>query len=287
MRRVVILIFVGAVSGTGTLAAPAEAAVGKASVAALQVALRSKGIYHASIDGILSPRTRRAVRRLQRRAGLTADGVVGPRTRRVLGRLGRPKVGSRTLRRGAVGWDVSALQFALAWHGFPSGPFDGVFGPRTQGALRRFQRSAHLPIDGVAGPLTLKRLRSARPSCPLALRWPVNAEVSSPFGPRGDGFHAGLDLAAPRGTEVRAAASGIVTFAGRNDGFGKFVVVRHRLGVRTFYAHLSRLAVHRGRRVGVGSVVGRVGSTGRTTGPHLHFEVRVRGAAVDPLKALR
>jgi murein DD-endopeptidase MepM/ murein hydrolase activator NlpD len=80
----------------------------------------------------------------------------------------------------------------------------------------------------------------------------------------------------------------VVTFAGWDaGGYGNLVVVRHRPGVRTFYAHLSRVAVRRGARVGAGQRVGTVGATGLATGPHLHLELRIRGAAVNPLPAFR
>ena len=283
MRRAVLALAFVVVA---LAVAPPGRAAGEAHVAALQVALRAQGFYRSSIDGILGPRTRRAVRRFQRRSGLTVDGVVGPRTRRALGRLGRPKLGSRLLRTGRVGWDVAALQFALAWHGFPSGGFDGVFGPRTEDALRRFQRFAGLTEDGVAGPATFGALRGPLPASPNSLAWPVNAPVTSGFGPRGDRFHAGVDLPATVGTPVGAALNGVVTFADWNDGFGNLVVVAHGSGIVTLYAHLSRFSVGLGSHVGTGDIVGRVGSTGRSTGPHLHFEVRVRGASVDPLSVL-
>jgi len=283
MRRVALTLVLTVV--TAGLSAAARGA-GSPEIAALQVALHAEGLYHAGIDGVLGPRTRTAVRRLQRRAGLTVDGVVGPHTRHALGRLGRPKLGSRFLRPGAVGWDVAALQFQLAWHGFASGAFDGVFGPRTSAALGDLQRWAGLGVDDVAGPLTMRALRGPLPVSPLALEWPVRADVSSGFGPRGERFHEGVDFAAARGTRVVAAAGGVVRFAGWNDGFGKLVVVDHGSGVTTFYAHLSRISVASRRRVRAGDALGRVGTTGEATGPHLHFEVHVRGAAVDPLTAL-
>lgn len=285
MRGCVALTFVLIVVTTTGTADPASG-VGSPQVAALQVALHAEGLYHAGIDGIFGPRTYRAVRRLQRRARLSVDGVIGRQTRRALGRLGRPRLGSRPLRLGAVGWDVAALQFQLAWHGFASGAFDGVFGPRTRAALRRFQRYARLAADSVAGPLTLSALRAPLPVSPLPLEWPVRATVSSGFGPRGDRFHEGIDLAAARGTRVRAAGAGVVTFVGRWYDFGKLIVVEQRSGLATYYAHLSRFSVALGSRVRAGHILGRVGSSGEATGPHLHFEVHLRGAAVDPLTAL-
>jgi murein DD-endopeptidase MepM/ murein hydrolase activator NlpD len=269
------LLFVGTATGAG-----------EPRVAALQVALRAHDVYRAEVDVLLGPKTRAAVRRFQRRSGLAVDGVVGPRTRRALGRLGRPGVGSRSLRRGRVGWDVAALQFSLAWRGFASGPFDGVFGPRTEQAVLDFQRFSGLGQDGVVGPATRRALSGPLPASPLPLAWPIQAEVSSGFGSRGNRFHEGIDLSAALGTPVGAASGGVVTFADWNDGFGNLVVVAHGSGVVTYYAHLSRFSVGPGTRVGTGDVVGRVGSTGRSTGPHLHFEVHVRGAAVDPLSVL-
>src|SRR5919197_5867057 len=151
----------------------AHAAAGSAGIAALQVGLRAHGLYRGSIDGISGPQTMRAVRRLQRRAQIAVDGVAGPQTRHALGRFGRHTLGSRSLRRGVVGWDVAALQFQLARHGFPSGLFDGIFGPHVEAALLRFQEWAGLHADGVAGPATLGALTADPPTAPLALAWPV------------------------------------------------------------------------------------------------------------------
>jgi peptidoglycan hydrolase-like protein with peptidoglycan-binding domain len=130
---------------------PSGAFAGR-GVAALQVTLQARGLYAGTIDGIRGPGTVRAVKRFQRRHGLVADGVVGPHTRRALGRYARHRLGSRLLRRGKAGWDVAALQFALATHGFPCGTFDGGFGPRTAAALRRLPRRRQLVRGGVGGP---------------------------------------------------------------------------------------------------------------------------------------
>ena len=259
---------------------------GSARVAALQTALAVKGLYGGPVDGVLGPGTTAAVRRLQRLAGLQVDGVPGPRTRRALGRWGRHPIGSRVLARGAVGWDVAALQFRLAWHGFPSWNFDGVLGERTEQSLIAFQAWAGIAADARAGPATFAALRTAPAQCPLGLSWPVQGAVTSTFGPRGRRFHAGVDLSAAEGTAVGAARSGRVVFAGWNGSFGKLVTLAHHRGVVTMYAHLSRIDVHVGERLSAGGRVGLVGHTGRATGPHLHFEVRLRGASVDPLPVL-
>jgi peptidoglycan hydrolase-like protein with peptidoglycan-binding domain len=269
------------------LASPSGAFAGR-GVAALQVALQARGLYGGTIDGIRGPGTVRAVQRFQRRHGLVADGVVGPRTRRALGRYARHRFGSRLLRRGRAGWDVAALQFALATHGFPCGTFDGGFGPRTAAALRRFQRRSHLVRDGVAGPATYAALNRPRPRAPYALSRPIRAPLGDLFGPRGNRFHAGVDFPAPYGRAVRAAAAGRVVRTGwHSGGYGYRVRVAHRGGVHTLYAHLSRITVRRGQRVSAGTRIGKVGSSGASTGPHLHFEVRLRRAAVNPLPALR
>jgi murein DD-endopeptidase MepM/ murein hydrolase activator NlpD len=278
---------VSALVATALVLAPPAAGSRDAGIAALQVALHAKGLYAGTIDGLRGPGTTAAVKRFQRRAGLPVDGVAGPRTRRALGRYGRHLLGSRSLALGAAGWDVAALQFLLAWHGFPSATFDGGLGVHTERALRRFQRWAGLTPDGVSGASTLAALRRPPPRCPLALAWPLAAPVGDLFGPRGMSFHAGIDLIAGRGTPVGAAASGRVVFAGfAAGGWGNLVIVAHASGVRTMYAHLSGFTVRPGQAVGTGARLGTVGATGRASGPHLHFEVRVRGAAVDPRPAL-
>jgi murein DD-endopeptidase MepM/ murein hydrolase activator NlpD len=281
MARIALVAGVLALLG----AAPALGRV-SASTAALQVALRAGGLYGGAVDGIAGPQTRAAVRALQARRGLTVDGIAGPRTRRALGRRGRPRLGSRPLAAPARGWDVAGLQFLLARHGFPSGPVDGGLGPRTDAALRRFQAWAGLGADGVAGPATLAALRRAPPRSVLRFAAPMGVSVGDGFGPRGARFHTGRDYPAPTGTPVAAAGRGCVESVGFDDGYGKLVVIRHRLGMTSWYAHLSRIDVPRGRCVVAGDPIGLVGSTGRATGPHLHFELRLRGAAVDPRTGL-
>ena len=264
-----------------------QAAASDPTVAAIQVGLHARGLYKGPIDGITGPATQQAIRKLQARARLTVDGVVGPQTRRALGRFARHRLGQRQLHIGTTGWDVASLQFRLAEHGFPSGDFDGVFGPHIDAALRNFQEFAGLEADGVAGPATLKALARPEPTVPLPLAWPLTAPViGDPFGPRGERWHAGIDLPAPLGTPAYSARSGEVVWAGWRDGYGLLVTVAHGKGERSMYAHLSRIDVRVGVWIGRGVRVGLVGATGDATGPHLHFEVRVRGAAVDPRRAL-
>jgi murein DD-endopeptidase MepM/ murein hydrolase activator NlpD len=264
-----------------------QASASDPRVAALQVGLHARGLYRGPIDGITGPATQKAIRRLQARARIEVDGVVGPKTRRALGRFARHRFGSRHLKFGNAGWDVASLQFQLAEHGFPSGNFDGVFGPHIDRALRRFQEFASLEADGVAGPATFDALARPVPTVPLPLAWPLTAPVlGDPFGPRGERWHSGIDLPAPLGTPVYSGRSGEVVWAGWRGEYGFLVTVAHGHGERSMYAHLSRIDVRVGVWIGQGVRVGLVGATGDATGPHLHFEVRVRGAAVDPMRAL-
>jgi murein DD-endopeptidase MepM/ murein hydrolase activator NlpD len=119
--------------------------------------------------------------------------------------------------------------------------------------------------------------------------WPVGGQVTSYFGMRASPtsgrwkMHPGMDISAPAGTAVEATAPGRVTFAGYRSGYGQTIVVDHGDSLKTLYAHLSRVHVARGELVEQNEVIGAVGSTGRTTGPHLHYEVRFRGRPVDPM----
>lgn len=121
-------------------------------------------------------------------------------------------------------------------------------------------------------------------------RWPVHGTMTSPYGLRmrglSPGLHHGVDIAAPEGSPVRAMKSGRVEHAGAWGGYGLSVVIAHGSNVRTLYAHLSRIDVRSGDRVGGGTVIGAVGRTGNATGPHLHFEVWRWGRAEDPVPLL-
>jgi murein DD-endopeptidase MepM/ murein hydrolase activator NlpD len=141
------------------------------------------------------------------------------------------------------------------------------------------------PVEAPTVPQTLA------PAAP-ALRFPVDGRITSHFGSRRNPvtgvreFHGGVDLAAPRGSEVRAAAGGEVVFSGRRGAGGNVIEVRHADGLVTSYAHVERRLVRNGQKVAAGDVLATVGSTGRATGPHLHFSVRRGGQVLDPARIL-
>jgi len=114
--------------------------------------------------------------------------------------------------------------------------------------------------------------------------------VSSSYGHRASPFtgrrqmHTGIDIAAPRGTSILAAADGVVTFSGRMAGYGRVIVVTHGFGFKTFYGHNQKNKVRKGERVKRGQVIGTVGNSGYSTGSHLHYEVLVKDRTINPLK---
>lgn len=127
---------------------------------------------------------------------------------------------------------------------------------------------------------------------PLDYQYPVSGRMSSSFGNRVHPihqkvkFHAGLDLAVPRGTSVEASADGVVSFAGWSGGYGNLLVIKHADGRETRYGHLEKLNVSEGQTVLAGQQVALSGSTGKSTGPHLHFEIRENGKVLNPLNIL-
>ncbi len=118
------------------------------------------------------------------------------------------------------------------------------------------------------------------------LSWPVRGPVTSPFGSRWGRLHSGIDIGAGTGTPIRAAKAGTVIFSGSMNGYGNTVIVNHGGGFSTLYAHQSRIGASDGQAVDKGAVIGYVGSTGRSTGPHLHFETRVNGSPQNPMRYL-
>ncbi|QDL92959.1 M23 family peptidase [Paroceanicella profunda] len=139
----------------------------------------------------------------------------------------------------------------------------------------------------------IQLMRIAAAKLPLAKPVHVAYRLTSPFGVRRDPFthrshrHDGVDLAGPRGTPITSTAEGEVVFAGRQRGYGNVIKIRHAFGVETVYGHLSKIRVKRGEHVAVGDRIGDMGSTGRSTGSHLHYEIRIDGTAVNPLTYLK
>lgn len=147
-----------------------------------------------------------------------------------------------------------------------------VFIPRS---TRQLPVEIITPVEGVP---------SAPPSAAQGtLLWPVSGAVNSGFGPRGSSFHDGLDISAPEGTPIRAVEFGEVIYTDQLRGYGNIVIVRHGGGIVSVYAHNQVNLVREGQQVARGEIIARVGSTGRVTGPHLHFEIRKNNLAQDPM----
>ena len=151
------------------------------------------------------------------------------------------------------------------------------------------QATDKLTQHRVAAPERASRSQTRLAAPKPAPEWmrPTNSALSSIFGPRWGTFHYGIDFAAPYGSVVHAARAGVVVKAGWYGGYGNIVIIDHGNGVTTRYGHNSRVLVQVGQRVTAGQDIAQVGSTGDSTGPHCHFEVRVDDVAVDPVPYLR
>lgn len=172
-------------------------------------------------------------------------------------------------------------QMNLRGSGGPSVPLDDVTATEIEDKTRHLEQNLRTYE-------TLLRARAMTPSI-----WPVLGELNdrfggrrNPFGDSSSEFHTGLDIGATPGTPVMAAASGTVIFAGWRSGYGQLVEVDHGNGLTTRYGHLSRIGVAAGQTLSRGETVGSVGSTGRSTGPHLHYEVRIYDQPVNPKRYL-
>ncbi|MEG3437659.1 peptidoglycan DD-metalloendopeptidase family protein [Pannus brasiliensis CCIBt3594] len=192
---------------------------------------------------------------------------------------------------------VRELQELLERKGYELGTVDGILGTRTRSAWGRFKKDHYLDRPEAVGASSLSILlempdRTAGFSLPTkGIGW-----ISSPFGPRARGMHRGIDIAADTGTPVYAVADGTVTTAVCNcrvgnfscgGGYGNVVYISHPAeGFETRSAHLSRVDVAPGAQVRKGQKIGEVGDTGHSFGPHLHFEIRVRGEAIDPIRKI-
>ncbi|MDB6177514.1 DUF5930 domain-containing protein [Paracoccus sp. Z330] len=129
--------------------------------------------------------------------------------------------------------------------------------------------------------------RIAIEKLPLAMPVKSAFRYTSGFGRRWGRMHEGIDMAGPVGTPIYATGDGVVIFAGRQSGYGNLIKIQHELGVETRFGHLSRIRVKKGQRVSQGELIGDMGNTGRSTGSHLHYEVRMKGRAVDPMTFIK
>jgi len=162
---------------------------------------------------------------------------------------------------------------------------EGKLAPSFAESVEDYDSLKHAKLLALTGRTSRGfQVPSGRPSV-----WPVEGKlIMSSYGQRvdpfsGEGaFHKGVDISAPTGTGVRSTADGIVVHVAVDSGYGRLVVVDHGNGVQTYYAHLSRFYVHAGQEMRRGDFVGAVGSSGRVTAPHLHYEVRVGGAPMNP-----
>jgi murein DD-endopeptidase MepM/ murein hydrolase activator NlpD len=161
---------------------------------------------------------------------------------------------------------------------------------RRLSALEEVDRLADTVAEEGQHLRALERLmaRAGRALALMPSRWPVRGAVNSEFGgrvspwSRAREFHGGLDIAADRGTTVRAPAPGTVVYAGAQSEFGLTVTLDHGQEIRSLYGHLSKMLVSSGQRVERGQVIGLTGNTGRSSGPHLHYEILVKGHSVNP-----
>jgi murein DD-endopeptidase MepM/ murein hydrolase activator NlpD len=256
-------------------------------------------------DGIFGVQTDTAVRQYQIRSGLEVDGIVGPATWAALFESGSATGGSNVSpqikerleqelatagrrldaqAQGVAGTQDSGL-FGGSDEGTGADPVAGS-GDDTTGGSVGGGDAGDVPAGGQTDtPSAGGGLEGSTPvsgACGSTVSTPVNGTVTSEFGPRGGRNHDGVDIAAPTGTAVRAAACGSVTLAGTQSGYGNIVCVTHTNAFSTCYAHLSSFATSQGAQVQQGQVIGYVGCTGSCTGPHLHFETRVNGQAQNP-----
>jgi murein DD-endopeptidase MepM/ murein hydrolase activator NlpD len=225
----------------------------------VQALQRAVGV---AADGIFGPITQSAVKEFQAAVGLQATGRVDPQTWEA---LQRATAGSRNTSKQPAAKRSRAASTRRTLRSLP--------------ALRRAANGGTPALAAItAGAPVVPP--PAQESCGEPITMPVDGQLSAGFG---DGRnHAGVDLTAPIGTPVVAAACGTVTQAAAESGYGNIICIRHNPALTTCYAHLSEMAVQRRAHVAAGQLIGKVGMTGRSSGPHLHFETRVGGRAQDP-----
>lgn len=176
----------------------------------------------------------------------------------------------REIRRGYSGTGGPLLSAAISTKGVID---DGADIARAKGILQQLDE--------------MNMYRIAVDQLPFAIPIKGGYRFTSPFGWRWGRLHAGIDLAGPVGMDVHAPADGVVTDAGWENGYGQVIKLRHKFGVSTVYGHLSKIRVKVGQKVSRGEIIGDTGNTGRSTGPHLHYEIRVGGAPINPMTFIK
>ncbi|PYF12819.1 murein DD-endopeptidase MepM/ murein hydrolase activator NlpD [Rhodobacter viridis] len=176
----------------------------------------------------------------------------------------------REIRRGYSGSGGPLLSAAISTKGFVDNSEDLA---RAKGILKQLDE--------------MNMYRIAVDQLPYAIPLKGGYRFTSPMGYRWGRLHAGIDLAGPVGMDVHAPADGVVTDAGWENGYGQVIKLRHKFGVSTVYGHLSKIRVKVGQKVSRGDVIGDSGNTGRSTGPHLHYEIRIGGAPINPMTFIK
>jgi len=267
----------------------AQLLAGSASAQALRIGMQGEQVralqerlvrlgYDLEVDGVFGSQTRAAVIQVQELAGIAADGIVGPETQAALQRL-EESVTTYVVQPGDT---LSAIAYAYGTTVNQLMRRNGLSNPHQVAAGQRL----------LVPNLSQLTVAGSRRSTGLEFSWPVRGQITSGYGWRTHPvlkvrhFHAGVDISAPRGTPVKAAAAGKVVRAGPLGAFGLAVVIDHGNGYSTWYGHLSKLLVRTGEMVAAGQQIGLVGSTGRTTGPHLDFRIKIGEYAVNPLEFL-
>lgn len=200
----------------------------------------------------------------------------------------------------AVEMSVKPLDDMFAQVGFDSDKlletvregYDGVGGPLTPMGYSSRGNAAISESEARANEVVVSlgkvnKYRIAVSKLPLAMPVKSAFRFSSPFGKRWGRAHQGIDMAGPVGTPIYATGDGVITFAGWQRGYGNIIKIQHELGTETRYGHLSKIRVKVGQKVSRNSLIGDMGNTGRSTGPHLHYEVRVDGKAVNPMSFIK
>lgn len=240
--------------------------------------------YGTSVEAIVAANNLRSATLIR-----TGQRLVIPRNAAAATR--RPAARTRTvtvrLAAGQTLWDLSraygvSVEEIAAANQLAS-PDRVRAGQRLQVPARTVAVSRRVAVGGVNrdGVSATRAVRLVQ-----AFIWPARGRLTSRFGWRARRHHDGIDIAAPRGAPIAAARDGVVVFVGWYYGYGKTVIINHGGGLQTIYGHASALLVRAGQRVSRGQLIARVGSTGRSTGPHVHFEVRINGRPVNPMKYL-